>query len=75
MEKIMSETTDTSDIANFEQHDLLADSELDAVTGGFFADLVRQSIQLANEAQYQMMVNSIVAGNAATNQSIIANIR
>jgi len=58
----MSKTTDTSDIANFEQHDLLADSELDAVTGGFFADLVRQSIQLANEAQYQMMVNSIVAG-------------
>ena len=30
----MSKTTDTSDIANFEQHELLADSELDAVTGG-----------------------------------------
>jgi len=34
----MSETTDTSDIANFEQHDLLADSELDAVTGGIFRE-------------------------------------
>ena len=30
----MSKTTDTSDIANFEQHELLADSELDAVSGG-----------------------------------------
>jgi hypothetical protein len=34
MERIMSKTTDTSDIANFEQHELLADSELDAVSGG-----------------------------------------
>jgi hypothetical protein len=38
MERIMSKTTDTSDIANFEQHDLLADSELDAVTGGIFRE-------------------------------------
>ena len=56
-------------------HRPLADSELDAVTGGFIADLVRQTIQLANEAQCQMMVNSIVAASAATQQSIIANIR
>jgi len=45
------------------------------VSGGFIADLVRLSIQLANEAQAQMMLNSIVAENGATNQSIIANVR
>jgi hypothetical protein len=60
--------------ATFEDHGTLADSELDAVSGGFIADLVRQSIQLANEAQYQMWVNSVVAASAATQQSIIANI-
>ena len=70
----MSETTDTSDIANFEQHDLLADSELDAVTGGFFADLVRQSIQLANEAQYQMMSN-VMKTRADAAASVIENFR
>jgi len=74
MEKIMSETTDTSDIANFEQHDLLADSELDAVTGGFFADLVRQSIQLANEAQYPMMSN-VMKTRADAAASVIENFR
>ena len=70
----MSETTDTSDIANFEQHDLLADSELDAVTGGFFADLVRQSIQLANEAQYPMMSN-VMKTRADAAASVIENFR
>jgi len=70
----MSKTTDTSDIANFEQHDLLADSELDAVTGGFFADLVRQSIQLANEAQYPMMSN-VMKTRADAAASVIENFR
>ena len=69
----MSKTNDELRVT--EDHHPLVDSELDAVTGGFFADLVRQSIQLANEAQYQMMLNSIAAGSAATNQSIIANIK
>ena len=30
----MSKTNDTSNLATFEDHDTLADSELDAVTGG-----------------------------------------
>jgi len=47
----MRKTNDTSRPAAL--NDTLADSELDAVTGGFIADLVRQSIQLANEAHYQ----------------------
>jgi type VI protein secretion system component Hcp len=34
MEKIMSKTNDTSNTATFEHHDVLADSELDAVIGG-----------------------------------------
>ena len=71
----MSKTNDTSKHTTLEDHHPLADSELDAVSGGFIADFVRLSIQLANEAQAQMMLNSIVAENGATNQSIIANIR
>ena len=44
MEKIMSKTRDTSDFgrATLEDHRPLADSELDTVTGGFFADYVKQ---------------------------------
>jgi hypothetical protein len=61
--------------ATLEDHGTLADSELDAVTGGFIADLVRQSIQLANEAQYQMWVNSVLAASSAANEAIIANIK
>jgi hypothetical protein len=40
MEKIMSKTNDTSDFgrATLEDHRPLADSELDTVAGGFFAD-------------------------------------
>ena len=34
METIMSKTNDTSNLATLEHHDPLADSELDAVTGG-----------------------------------------
>jgi type VI protein secretion system component Hcp len=34
MEKIMSKTKDTSNLATLEDHRPLADSELDAVTGG-----------------------------------------
>ena len=44
MEKeIMSKTNDTSDFgrATLEDHRPLADSELDTVTGGFFADYVK----------------------------------
>ena len=33
----MSKTNDTSNIATLEDHDTLADSELDAVSGGFYA--------------------------------------
>jgi hypothetical protein len=57
-----------------EDHRPLADSELDAVTGGFFADLVRQSIQLANEAQYQMMSN-VMKTRADAAASVIENFR
>jgi hypothetical protein len=44
MEKIMSKTNDTSDFgrATLEDHGTLADSELDAVSGGFFAGHVKQ---------------------------------
>ena len=40
----MSKTKDTSDFgrATFEDHRPFADSELDAVSGGFFADYVKQ---------------------------------
>ena len=34
MEKIMRKTNDTSNVATFEHHGRLADSELDAVNGG-----------------------------------------
>jgi hypothetical protein len=34
MEKTESKTNDTSNIATFEHHDTLADSGLEAVTGG-----------------------------------------
>jgi hypothetical protein len=34
IEKIMSKTNDTSNLATLEHHDTFADSELDAVTGG-----------------------------------------
>ena len=37
MEKIMSKTNDTSRLATLEDHDTLADSELDAVTGAWNA--------------------------------------
>jgi hypothetical protein len=37
MEKIMSKTNDTSRLATHEDHDTLADSELDAVTGAWNA--------------------------------------
>jgi hypothetical protein len=57
-----------------EDHGPLADSELDAVTGGFFADLVRQSIRLANEAQYPMMSN-VMKTRADAAASVIENFR
>jgi hypothetical protein len=38
MEKIMSKTNDTSKAAALEDHHPLADSELDAVTGGIFRE-------------------------------------
>jgi len=47
---------------------------LDAVTGGFIADLVRQSIQLANEAQYPMMSN-VMKTRADAAASVIENFR
>jgi hypothetical protein len=34
----MSKANDTSRLATFEDHDTLADTELDAVTGGIYAD-------------------------------------
>jgi len=36
MEKIMTKTNDTSRLATFEDHRPLADSELDAVSGGYW---------------------------------------
>jgi hypothetical protein len=38
----MSKSNDTSKHAALEDHNTLADSELDAVSGGFFADYVKQ---------------------------------
>jgi hypothetical protein len=40
----MSKTNDSSDFgrAPLEDHRALADSELDAVSGGFFGDIVKQ---------------------------------
>ena len=38
----MTKTNDTWRVAALEDHRPLADSELDAVTGGFFADYVKQ---------------------------------
>ena len=38
MEKIMRKTNDTSNVATFEHHGRLADSELDAVAGGKLID-------------------------------------
>jgi hypothetical protein len=38
MEKIMSKTNDTSRPATLEDHHPLSDSELDAVSGGTFAE-------------------------------------
>jgi len=70
----MSKTNDTSRPAALEDHGTLADSELDAVTGGFIADLVRQSIQLANEAQYPMMSN-VMKTRADAAASVIENFR
>ena len=37
MEKIMSKSNDISNIATLDDHRALADSELDAVTGAFYA--------------------------------------
>jgi hypothetical protein len=42
METTMSKNNDTSRSATLEDHNTLADSELDAVSGGFFADYVKQ---------------------------------
>ena len=42
-EKIMSKTNDTSKLGHATlENRVLADSELDAVSGGFFADYVKQ---------------------------------
>jgi hypothetical protein len=38
MEKIMSKSNDTSKVATLEDHRPLADSELDAVSGGIFRE-------------------------------------
>jgi len=38
----MSKSTDTSKPTTLDDHRPLADSELDAVSGGFFADIVKQ---------------------------------
>jgi hypothetical protein len=38
----MSKNNDTSRSATLEDHHTLADGELDAVSGGFFADYVKQ---------------------------------
>jgi hypothetical protein len=47
MENIMRKSNDTSKRAALEDHNTLADSELDAVSGGFFADYVKQLLLAA----------------------------
>jgi hypothetical protein len=42
MQKLMSKTSDTSRSATPEDHRPLADCELDAASGGFFGDIVKQ---------------------------------
>jgi hypothetical protein len=49
MEKIMSKTNDTSRPATFEDHHTLADSELDAVSGGTWSDIF-DSVSTAAQA-------------------------
>ena len=44
MEKIMSKTNDTPRPATFEDHHTLADSELDAVTGGLVVNAIIQPL-------------------------------
>jgi hypothetical protein len=58
MEKIMTNSNDTSRLATFEDHDALADSELDAVNGGLVViaiiavciSLLLPAVQSAREA-------------------------
>jgi acyl-CoA reductase-like NAD-dependent aldehyde dehydrogenase len=50
MEKIMSKTNDTSNVATSEHHATLADSELDAVSGGGLASAVAQVAAAAAKA-------------------------
>jgi len=40
MEKIMSKTNDTSNLAALEDHDALADNELDSVNGGLVVSAI-----------------------------------
>ena len=58
----MSKTNDTSKLGHATlENRVLADSELDAVSGGFFADYVKQL--LANsEAGYGMMSDARTGG-------------
>jgi hypothetical protein len=43
----------TSNIAAPEDHRPLADSELDAVSGGFFADIVKQLVTAPTRSQIE----------------------
>lgn len=56
----MSKTSETSNIATFERHDTLVDSELDAVTGGTatFRELAMILGQL-EQAQAQNVMNKV----------------
>ena len=53
MEKIMSTTIDISRFAALEDHRPLANSELDAVSGGFFGDIVKQLVTALTRSQIE----------------------
>jgi len=53
MEKIMSKTNDTSRPATPEDRRPLADCELDAVSGGFFGDIVKQLVTATTRSQIE----------------------
>jgi hypothetical protein len=49
----MSKSNDISNIATLDDHRPLADSELDAVSGGFFGDIVKQLVTATTRPQIE----------------------
>jgi hypothetical protein len=60
MEKTMSRTNDASSIATHEQHDALAERELDAVTGGFVEQLISTVLKDLHDIRAAIIRNTAV---------------